>query len=373
MEAKSYTINNLELHVHEGGQVNVAQDNGYIEASQYNNAKELNEFRLNLLTVINNQAYIHEIKENGNDEYRRATENDVRDFPDSKINEYKEQLGTRLNGRESKFEIISTYLREVENTFQSGKRYDVMSLFTTLSRGESNGYIYLDECQMPFDNVKIQVLYWDSFDKYCIDNKYFYFHLLTDDGELLHVDFGYNLSFPDVNERLYGFYRVQKLLSGKKICLLISNENKRIEIDTKKMGEDWQKQLDIANFWITRMEKIDSIEKHFKIKFHLPKRATDEDYRTIEILNESIEKISSSIFPPVALEKEFLKNSFKISEEIPIDVNNKFSDLRLFGYHFQPIAAYVMKCTLIWKKKLKAMETQEGGVPVRVEFACNKE
>ena len=371
MEEKSI-INNIEVHVHEGGQVNVAQDNGHVYSNQYNNTKVTDEYIINLITNINSQGFVHSIK-NGNDDYRKATENDVIDIPDSKIDEFKRQLGTRLNGSESKLEIISAFLREMDYTFQSGRRYDVMPIFSEIPRGESEGYIYLDECLLPIDNIKMQVYYWDAFERYCIDNKYYYMDIITYDGKLADINFGYNLSFPDVNERLYGFYRVEKLVYSEKIYLLISDENKRIEIHTKEIGENWQKQKELTNYWITQMKKIDGIEKYFKIKFHLPIKASDEDYRTIEILNESINKLSSSTFPPVSLEKGFLKNSFKISEEIPIAVNNKFTTLILFGYKFQPIAAYVMECTLLWKKKLKAMETQEGGVPVRIEFACNKE
>lgn len=370
---KNITIQNLEVNVYEGGQLNVAQDEGYIEAKQYNNVKESNDFVINLLEVVNGQEYVHKVKENGIHEYRKLTEKDVIDFPDSKIEEFKSQLGTRLNGTESKLDIISAFLREMEDTIQLGKRYDVMPIFSEIPRNKTTGYIYLDECILPFDCVELQVFYWDAFEKYLIDNKYYFLYAITFDGKLAYVEFGYKLAFPDVNERLYGFCKAEKLVNSKKICLLISDENKRIEIDTKLMGVAWQRQIELTNYWIEQMKKIDAIEKYFKIKFHLPIKASEEDYIAIEILNESIKKLPSSTFPPLQLRKELFRKSFKISDEILIGVEKTFSDLQLFGYCFHPVAAYIIECTLFWKKKLKAMETEKGGVPVRVEFVCYKE
>lgn len=72
------------------------------------------------------------------------------------------------------------------------------------------------------------------------------------------------------------------------------------------------------------------------------------------------------------MEKDFFCKSIKIDEEIRANGGENFPPIKLFGYIFQPVAAYIMECTLLWKKKLRAWESKEGGIPIRVEFICYK-
>ena len=119
----------IEVHIHNGGQLNIASDNACIDAYQNNSIESDKEVVHSFLDVINGEEYIHKIFENGEEMCTIASESDVEDFPDSVIEEYKRQLGTKLNGGESKLQIISMLLQEMENTLISGKRYGVMPMF----------------------------------------------------------------------------------------------------------------------------------------------------------------------------------------------------------------------------------------------------
>lgn len=362
----------IEINIYDGGQLNIASDNAYIEAQQNNRVESDKEIIHSFLDVVNGEEYIHEVFENGEERCIVASEKDVEDFPNDVIDWYKYQLGTRLNGDESKLQIISLLLQEMDNTLMSGKRYGVMPIFANVPRGTEKGYIFLDNCVMPFDNPEIEEYYWDAYEKYVIENKYYHFIVVLNDGQVVFIELGYTLCFSDVTERLYGFAKVEKLENAKKVILLLPTHNRKIEVDMLLLKEKRDEQIAITNYWIEQMMMIDAIEKHYKIKFHLPKKASEQDYQAIYVLNNAISKCQTSTLPPIPMEKELFFKSFKINEEIKANNGESFPSIDLFGYHFKPIAAYIMKCTLLWKKKLNAWESKEGGIPVRVEFICYK-
>lgn len=362
----------IEVHIHNGGQLNIASDNACIDAYQNNSIESDKEVVHSFLDVINGEEYIHKIFENGEEMCTIASESDVEDFPDSVIEEYKRQLGTKLNGGESKLQIISMLLQEMENTLISGKRYGVMPMFINVPRGREKGYIFLDSSVMPFDNPNIEEYYWDAYEKYVIEDKYYYFMIVLYDGQVVFIELGYTLCFPDVTERLYGFRKVKEIENAKKIILLLPTLNRKIEVDMFLLGEKRDEQIAITDYWIEQMKMVDAIEKYYKIKFHLPKKASEQEYYKIHVLYSAVNKLPTSIFPPLPMEKELFRKSFKIKEEWKINSGKKFPSIELFGYHFEPIAVYMMECTLLWKKKIKAWERKEGGIPVRVEFMCYK-
>ena len=146
----------IEINVYEGGQLNIASDNAHIEAQQNNGKESDKEIIHSFLDVINGEEYIHDVFENGEERCTVASERDVEDFPDNVIEWYKYQLGTRLNGDESKLQIISMLLKEMDNTLISGKRYGVMPIFANVPRGTEKGYVFLDNGVMPFDNPEIE-------------------------------------------------------------------------------------------------------------------------------------------------------------------------------------------------------------------------
>lgn len=360
----------IEINVYDGGQLNIASDNASIEAHQNNTMESDKEIIHSFLDVVNGEKYIHEVFENGEERCIVASEKDVENFPDNVIDWYKYQLGTRLNGNESKFQIISMLLQEMDNTLMSGKRYGVMPIFANVPRGTEKGYIFLDNSVMPFDNPKIEEYYWDAYEKYVIENKYYHFIVVLYDGQVIFIELGYTLCFSDVTERLYGFTKVEKLENANKILLLLPTQNRKLEVDMLLFGEKRDEQIAITNYWIEQMTMIDTIEKYYKIKFHLPKKASEQDYQAIYILNSAINQCSTSTLPPIPMEKELFCKSIKIEEEIKVNNGENFPPIDLFGYHFKPVAAYIMKCTLLWKRKLRAWERKEGGIPVRVEFIC---
>lgn len=363
----------IEINVYEGGQLNIASDNAHIEAQQNNGKESDKEIIHSFLDVINGEEYIHDVFENGEERCTVASERDVEDFPDNVIEWYKYQLGTRLNGDESRLQIISMLLKEMDNTLISGKRYGVMPIFANVPRGTEKGYVFLDNGVMPFDNPEIEEYYWDAYEKYVIEDKYYHFVVVLYNGQVVFIELGYTLCFSDVTERLYGFAKAEKLENAEKINLLLPTQNRKIEADMLLLKEKRDEQIAITNYWIEQMKMVDAIEKYYKIKFHLPKKANEEDYQSIYILYQAISKDSTSTLPPLPMEKELFCKSFKIEEEIKVNDGENFPPIELFGYHFEPIAAYIMECTLLWKKKLRAWERKEGGIPVRVEFICYKD
>lgn len=288
----------IEINVYEGGQLNIASDNAYIEAQQNNGRESDKEIIHSFLDVINGEEYIHDVFENGEERCTVASERDVEDFPDAVIEWYKCQLGTRLNGGESKLQIISMLLQEMDNTLMSGKRYGVMPIFANVPRGTEKGYVFLDNSVMPFDNPEIEEYYWDAYEKYVIEDKYYHFIVVLYDGQVAFIELGYTLCFADVTERLYGFAKVEKLEIAEKINLLLPTKNRKIEVDMLLLKEKRDEQITITNYWIEQMKMVDAIEKYYKIKFYLPKKASEEDYQVIYILYNAISKNSTSILPP---------------------------------------------------------------------------
>ena len=57
--------NKLEIHVHEGGQLNLAMDEARIAAIQNNIAQQESTIVSSFLDIINDEEYIHKIYENG--------------------------------------------------------------------------------------------------------------------------------------------------------------------------------------------------------------------------------------------------------------------------------------------------------------------
>ena len=363
--------NKLEIHVHEGGQLNLAMDEARIAAIQNNIAQQESTIVSSFLDIINDEEYIHKIYENGKVECIPASEEDVKDFPKEIIENYKHQLGSQLNGTESNLKIISMLLREMEDTLKSGKRYGIMPMFRYVPRSTAKAYLYLDDCKMPFDYVDLEEYYWDAYEKYIVKNKYFKMAFILYKEQVIFIEYGYMLAFPDVTERLYGFGKVIKINNSTMISFLLNGSNKKINIDMKLFDNNREHHILLTKYWIEQMEMIDAIEKFYSIKFYLPKKAEESDYNTINVLYNAIKKQQTCTFPEIPVEKEFFRKSIKLEETLINDGKN-FESLYLFGYKFIPYAAYLMKCTLVWKKKLKAWETKAGGIPVRVEFTCCK-
>lgn len=362
----------IEVHFHNSGQLNLAFDHAQIQAQQINGAESDEEVLHELLDVVNGKEYLHEVFGNGEEACRLATEEDVRDFPDEAIEWYKKQLGTRLDGSESKLQIISRLLQEMEETLVTGKRYGVMPMFTEVPRRTGKGYVFLDGCAMPFDYVDIRECYWDAYEKYVIEDRYYHFMVVLHDGQPVFIEFGYTLSFPDVTERLYGFGKAERLGNAKNVGILLPDTNRKIEVDMMLLGKKREEQNAITDYWIEQMKMIDAIEKHYKIKFHLPKNARKNDYHAIDVLYQAINGKQTSTLPPLPMEKGLFRKTIQIKEEVQMNDGGGFPPLELFGYQFMPIGAYLMACTLVWKKKIKAWETNEGGIPIRVEFMCCK-
>ena len=179
-------MDKIEINIGAGAQVNMALDGGCIHANQYNSNIECEEFQ-----------------------EREFTEEDARDFPDELVERFRHQLGTRLRGDESKYEIMCKYANELSSTYHSNRRFDVMSIFQSIPRGETVGYTYMDNSGIPHDSVMVRIFYWDAFDKYEVDCKYYQMEFILHDGELCYFKLQdiITYSFHKVNLLLYFVYK----------------------------------------------------------------------------------------------------------------------------------------------------------------------
>lgn len=369
MENENNIIHNITINVNKGAQVNIANDSGIVNAA-YNCDVSSESDISNILKVVTSDEYVLSTINDRIIDNRPATEADVDCLPDELIDVYKKQLGPRLQGDENKLKIVSIFLSEIEKVLKTGQRYSVMPILSSIPRADYDAYLYLDDCKMPFDKIKVQYFYWDSYERYEIEKKYYNICIGMREDNVEYCGLGYKLNFPNVEERLFGFNKVERIINSDKVTVYIPNENKSIDIKINNVWNERQEQIELTKYWIEQMKRVVEIEKHYKIKFHLPEYADENNYVTIDILHDSICNNKVTTLPAIPMEKPFMKKYIKIDEEYLINNGQNFERLELFGYQFIPVGVYMMKCTLSWNKKLHAWETSDGGVPGKVVFNC---
>ncbi len=204
----------------------------------------------------------------------------------------------------------------------------------------------------------------------CGDGYFLRIHSLGE--QLTWIDCGYQLSgIKDVDKRLLCFQKIQKLVEADSIRLRPEgysdkDENYLMLAESERI----RKLREITGEWIDQMQRLAKIEQYFQIKFSLPVKPTEEEFQAIYLLSDSVDHIACYILPPFPAKANELAegNTIHFDEEIQLGKPERIAPLDLFDYHFVPVNGYLPKCQLIWNEEKSGWETQEGGVPLGVDF-----
>ena len=320
-----------------------------------------------LLSLLENQNAI------SSPEYgeRILSEEDVKDFPDIQIQFMKQQLGTRLKGDETKLKIISRFLSEIDVTLQTDKTADCMPIFFDLPRIIERGYIFIDGDKLPFDEADIIVSYFNDTKKYIIQTEFYTIEVIYVKEMTYYISLGYQLTFPDVTRRLYGFKKVLPLLKSKNIQICCQRNKTNLYLDLCVLNEEKRKeQLKTTYFWIEQMKKIANIEEYFNIKFKLPEKADYIEYVHIDILYDSINDKECLSLNGIYDENNENINQLEITELLFLaeSYQSTVKPLELFDYYFYPINICIMPTTLYWNTINKTWENRKGYIPAKCNF-----
>lgn len=235
------------------------------------------------------------------------------------------------------------------------------------------GLLYIDGGVAPYMKMTVRhSKYKYGVDQYEIENDTVRFDVKKIGDMYIFITFKYNLSrFADVDERLLHFRKIKDIQDANSLYVKVKDhEEYNLNLDIIKKVKAWKESVESTNYWIDKMERIASIEKHFGIKFSLPPKATEDDYLTIDVLSDSIDGLPNRTLSPIPMEYAGFTRSFELKEEVQIGEGERLLWLRLFGYDFKPVGQYMLPGRYVWRKKAKAWEAEKhkGGVPVRVEF-----
>lgn len=289
----------------------------------------------------------------------------------------KEQMGTRLSGKESRQEIASMFFSEVQMSLNSLKRYDCMPMFQYVVRGTYKGFLHLDGSFSPLMEVKVCHFFRDDMDMFQISSDIFNGNIITINQEIIYIAWGYQLSvYPDVADRLMRFEKVREYLSANKAYIrMVEHEEYNLEFDVLFNRPMWEKMLNDTEFWYDNMKKIAKIEAFFGIKFRLPQTAAKDDYIAIDILSDSIDKKSCRHLPAIPMRNPGFRRSFTLENKVILNNALELPSLHLFGYTFKPISQYLLPGEFKWNKKLKGWisDFTNDGVAVGVDFELTTE
>lgn len=347
--------------------------------------KDIYEFTLqnqeSKVTQIKNITKSPEYRQIGEDLYAlNLNELDLKTLQNMSDEDFcavKEQMGTRLSGKESKQEVASMFLSEVQMSLNSLKRYDCMPMFQYVARGTYKGFLYLDESFSPLMEVKVCHFFRDDMDMFQISSDIFHGNLVTVNKEVVYITWGYQLGiYPDVADRLMRFEKVRKYLAANKAYIrMVDHEEYNVKFDVLYNRSIWEEMLSDTEFWYGYMKRIAKIEAYFGIKFQLPHKATKDNYITIDILSDSIDKKSCRHLPPIPMKNPGFRRSFVLDEEVVLNNASELPSLHLFGYTFKPVSQYLLPGEFKWNKKLKGWESDfiNEGVAVGVDFELSTE
>lgn len=289
----------------------------------------------------------------------------------------KEQMGARLSGKESKQEIASMFLSEVQMSLNSLKRYDCMPMFQHVVRGIYKGFIYLDKSFSPLMEVKVHHFFRNDMDMFQISSDIFHGNIITINREVVYITWGYQLGiYSDVADRLLRFEKVREYLAANKVYIrMVDHEEYNLKFDVLFNRSIWEEMLSDTEFWYGYMKRIAKIEAYFGIKFQLPQKATQENYITIDILSDSIDKKSCRHLPAIPMKNPGFRRSFVLEEEVELNNASELPSLHLFGYTFKPVSQYLLPGEFKWNKKLKGWESDfvNEGVAIGVNFELSTE
>lgn len=301
-------------------------------------------------------------------------EHALSDIAEKGLEEIKMQLGIRLKGTETREEIIRMFVTELKNTLISGKRYGCMQIFSSIVRGEYGGHLFIDEEALPDDRVTIIHFYIEDYDTYILYGDLYRLEIGTVNNKVAQLFFDYDLScFDNVHDRLKAYYQINKIVNARRIQIIdLENKGISIEINFDDFAEtEWKLEKVGCSYWIDLMCRISKIERHFGIKFKLPKKSNDDEQAAVRILSNAIDRKCCCTIPGLSINRKELpaeERRFMKENEVVITENVKLPTVNLFGYTFKPVQQYSLPCELIWKRKEKKWETKEGGIPTSLVF-----
>lgn len=289
----------------------------------------------------------------------------------------KEQMGNRLSGKETRQEIENLFLSEIRMSLNSNKRYDCMPMFQNVVRGTYKGFLYLDDSFSPLIGVEICHFFINNTDMFQISSDIFQGNIITIDREIAYITWGYQLGdYPDVADRLMRFEKIRQYLAANRAYIkMVGHEEFNLNFDVLFNRPIWEEMLNDTEFWYAYMQKIAKIETYYKIKFHLPQKATQDNYLVIDILSDSIDKKSCRHLPAIPMKNPGFHRRFILDEIVLLNDASELPPLALFGYTFKPISQYLLPGEFKWNKKLKGWESDyvNHGVAVGVDFVLSNE
>lgn len=238
------------------------------------------------------------------------------------------------------------------------------------------GYIYLDSDIAPFMDAEVLHHHYDFFDRYIFHNDTMEI-TVTKIGELLtYISVGYNLSrYTDVDERLLHFRKIKKYMDSRRVFIkMTGHEENNLSFETQLPTVEWKENVARTDYWIDQMQRISKIEQHFRVKFYLPVKASEDDYLAIAVLSDSVEEKSCRILPVIPIKNWGLRKSFKLEEKVYLGNADRLLRLMLFGYTFKPVRQYLLPGKYVWNRKKMGLEAEGHiGVPVGVDFEISYE
>lgn len=300
-------------------------------------------------------------------------ENVLKDIPEEALDEIKRQLGSRLNGTESKKEVILMFLAEAQMSMNSNRRYECMPIFQNVVRGVYEGYIYVDNEVAATDKVEITHFFIDWQDKFVIKGENYWYEIITIESKIVFINGGYDLSpMQNVEERLYAFRKIEKLAKANSLFIkMLEYEEYNLMIDCLNIfhnNNERKLNIDRILFWIDEMKKVSKIQSWFGIQFKLPCKAKDEEHIAIQILSDAIDRKCCCILPGIPDKMVIFKKRFQIKHETELEHLHDLPELKLFGYVFKPKKLYLTTEQYRWNKFKKVWESKYGGVALGVEF-----
>lgn len=253
---------------------------------------------------------------------------------------------------------------------------DISSLMGAGSLNKYKGYIYLDSDFAPFIETEVKYFKDGYFERYILHNDTMKITVAKTLEWIIYISVSYNLSgYPDVDERLFHFKKVREYMDSKRVFVkIIGHEEHNFSFQTQLPTKEWKENVVMTDYWIGQMQRISKIEQYFGIKFYLPIKASEDDYLTIDVLNDAVEGKSCRSLPTIPMKNPGFRKSFDLKEKMYIGNADRLLRLNLFGYTFKPTGQYLMPGRYVWSRKRKGWEAEGlACVPVGVDFEVSYE
>ena len=345
--------------------------------------KDIYEFTLenqeSKVTQIKNITKSPEYRQIGEDLYApNLNELDLKTLQNMSDEDFcavKEQMGIDARRTESSSAIEMLFLEAVVRSFNSQKKFESQPS-REVTRNIYKGFVYLENNISPLTEVKVYHFSIGYVDFFHVESDAFKIGVVTKNGNVENTTVEYNLGiYPDVADRLLRFESIRKYLDAKRVYIrMVGHEEFNLDYNIP-CSMEWKELKNSTEFWYELMHRIAKIESFYGIKFQLPIKARQNDYISIEIVSDSIDKKSCRHLPVIPMKNPGFRRSFVLDEEVVLNNASELPSLHLFGYTFKPVSQYLLPGEFKWNKKLKGWESDfiNEGVAVGVDFELSTE